>query len=211
MANLEEHVKIGHMNLPDLSCRACHWKSSELPALVNHVLKEHTKVCLKCKTVLPSQNELEKHRKQKHELFKCALCEFTTDLASTLVSHVEACRSLHGKPGGSQGSGQNGIQINENIYESPSPTEYPSAGSQGSVGHEKSGGSQGSQDAPEIVTQDASGNVPQDSSGTLSTVEISGQISKCEKNPPRSGGSSDALGVVLRSSGGPSRPNLAPI
>ena len=144
MANLEEHVKIGHMNLPDLSCRACHWKSSELPALVNHVLKEHTKVCLKCKTVLPSQNELEKHRKKKHELFKCALCEFTTDLASTLVSHVEACRSLHGKPGGSQGSGQNGIQIDENIYESPSCTEYPGAGSQGSVGHGKSGSSQGS-------------------------------------------------------------------
>ena len=100
MANLEEHVKIGHMNLPDLYCRACHWKSSELPALVNHVLKEHKKVssfsCLKCKTVLPSQNELEKHRKQKHELFKCALCEFTTDLASTLVSHVKACVSQTG-------------------------------------------------------------------------------------------------------------------
>ena len=48
------------------------------------------------------------------------------------------------KSGGSQGSGQNGIQIDENIYESPSCTEYPGAGSQGSVGHGKSGSSQGS-------------------------------------------------------------------
>ena len=45
---------------------------------------------------------------------------------------------------GPQGSGQNGIQKNENIYESPSMSEYPGAGSQGSVGHGKSEGSQGS-------------------------------------------------------------------
>ena len=44
----------------------------------------------------------------------------------------------HGKSGGS------GIQINENIYESPTLTEYPGADSQGSVGHGKSEGSQGS-------------------------------------------------------------------
>ena len=97
MANLEEHIKIGHICLKTLSCRTCHWKSSELPALVNHVRKEHTKLlfytCLKCKTVFPSQNELEKHRKQKHLLFKCALCEFATDLDSTLVSHVETKHS----------------------------------------------------------------------------------------------------------------------
>ena len=41
------------------------------------------------------------------------------------------------KSGGSQG-----IQINENIYESPTLSEYPGAGSQGSVGHGKPGGSQ---------------------------------------------------------------------
>ena len=147
MANLEEHVKIGHMNLPDLSCRACHWKSSELPALVYHVLKEHTNfICLKCKTVFPSQNELEKHRKKKHELFKCALCEFTTDLASTLVSHVEACRSLHGKPGGSQGSGQNGAKDEEDsVSHGKSGRSLRSQSGtlkEGSVGHGKSGGSQ---------------------------------------------------------------------
>ena len=51
----------------------------------------------------------------------------------------------HGKSEGSQGSGQNGIQINENIYESPSMSENPGAedGSPGSVSHGKSGGSQG--------------------------------------------------------------------
>ena len=97
MANLEEHVKIGHICLTNLSCRACHWKSSELPALVNHVRKEHTELlfftCLNCKRVFPNQNELEKHRKRKHLLFKCTMCEFVTDLAPTLVSHVEACVS----------------------------------------------------------------------------------------------------------------------
>ena len=98
VANLEEHLQIGHICLTNLSCRACHWKSSELPALVNHVRKEHTKfnvskTCLTCKTVFPSQNELEKHKKQKHLLFKCALCEFATDLDSTLVSHVETKHS----------------------------------------------------------------------------------------------------------------------
>ena len=51
----------------------------------------------------------------------------------------------HGKSGGPQGSGQNEIQINENIYESPTLSEYPGAGSQGSVGHGKPGGSQGSE------------------------------------------------------------------
>ena len=51
----------------------------------------------------------------------------------------------HGKSEGSQGSGQNGIHINENIYESPSMSESPGAedGSPGSVSHGKSGGSQG--------------------------------------------------------------------
>ena len=43
---------------------------------------------------------------------------------------------------GSVGNGKSGT--NENIYESPSMSEYPGAGSQGSVGHEKSEGSQGS-------------------------------------------------------------------
>ena len=45
----------------------------------------------------------------------------------------------HGKSGGPQGSGQNGIQINENIYESPSLSEYPGAGSQGSQGSGQNG------------------------------------------------------------------------
>jgi hypothetical protein len=49
-----------------------------------------------------------------------------------------------GKSGGSQGSGQNGIHINENIYESSSFSENPVAGSPGSVGLGKSGGSSGS-------------------------------------------------------------------
>ena len=97
MANLEEHLKIGHICLTNLSCRACHWKSSELPALVNHVMKEHSKLicftCINCQASFHSQNELEKHRKQKHLLFKCALCEFATDLDSTLVSHVETKHS----------------------------------------------------------------------------------------------------------------------
>ena len=88
----------------------------------------------------------------------------------------------HGKSGGSQGSGQNGIQVNENIYESPSPTEYPGsqgsgqngnqtnendeeksigAGSQGSVvGHGKSGGSQGSGQTGSQTNENIYENLP---------------------------------------------------
>ena len=57
------------------------------------------------------------------------------------VSHGKSGGSLKSQTGTPQG---NGIQINENIYESPNLSEYPGAGSGGSVGHGKSGGSQGS-------------------------------------------------------------------
>ena len=90
---VQEHLKIGHLNLTDLSCRACFWRSPELGKLVAHVRKHHTKfnvhkTCLKCKQVFASKDDLEKHRKEKHLLYKCALCEFAADMDSKLVLHV---------------------------------------------------------------------------------------------------------------------------
>jgi len=73
MAKLGEHVKIGHLNLQNLSCRACHLQFTELPELIAHVRREHTKIninktCLVCKTVFPTKEDFEEHKKLKHNI-----------------------------------------------------------------------------------------------------------------------------------------------